>query len=481
MFCFTGLSNEVDFGVYNNTFNALERAIKERVFFVKQEGKFVPPYRPSAETFSTTMLNFKKQMRKLSCFTTPLEASAFAETCQPRKRKVYLKAALDNLTYGFNDRLSFIRSFVKAEKYNFTAKPDAVPRIIQPRDPRFLVETGRYIKPIEKKIYKNINVIFGDTVVYKGMNQANRGENLYRTWCQFKHPVAIGTDASRFDQHVSHAALLWEHSVYGLFYPQDKHFRRLMSLQRNNRCISYVGDGFVKYKTKHNRMSGDSNTSLGNVLIMCGLMFEFRTFIKINFSLVNDGDDCVIICEREDQIKIQDALPDFFMKCGFTMVTEKSVDIFERIVFCQCQPVMGPEGTYVMVRDPRVSISKDLVALKPLDEGNLAQRWLAAVGEGGMSLTSGMPVLQSFYSCLLRNSNGAKKLIDPTLEGGFFRNSIGMNSKVSPVSDESRLSFWLAFDIAPESQLALEAYYLNMTLTVGELGTRFAILPISHY
>jgi len=455
--------------------------VKERVFFVKTSSGFQTPHRPTAADFNSVMSSFTELLKKHSSFSTPLGAFAFANACQARKRKVYLKAAMDNQLHGFSDDLSFIRSFVKAEKYNFTAKPDAVPRVIQPRNPRYLVETGRYIKPIEKKIYKIINTIFDDTVVYKGLNQTDRGDNLYRTWSKFNDPVAIGADASRFDQHVSNAALQWEHRMYGLFYPKDKFFKRLMKLQRNNRCTGYTRDGFVKYRTQHNRMSGDSNTSLGNVLIMCGLMFEFRKYIGVNFSLINDGDDCVMICERQDQFKIQKEITGFFERSGFKMVTEATVDVLERVVFCQCQPVKDSNGVYRMVRDPRVAISKDLVSLKPLVTKQLSERWLSAVGHGGLSLGSGIPVIQAFYLCLLRNSNGAKPLTDPTLEGGFFRNSLGMHCKVSEVSSEARLSFWLAFDIPPEAQIALEEYYSRMDLSVGELGTRFVTLPLTDY
>lgn len=481
LFCFTGLSSECDFGVYNSDLNSLERAIKERVFFVKKNGVYSTPYRPTAQSFADVLSNFKSKIKKAVQYTTPMEAMRFAESYQGRRRTVYIAAARDNLTFGFHDKLSFIRAFVKAEKYNFTAKPDAVPRIIQPRDPRYLVETGRYIKPIEKKIYKTINDIDDDVVVYKGLNMQKRGKHLFNTWNKYIDPVAIGLDASRFDQHVSNAALEWEHSVYGMYYPDDKHFKRLMGLQRNNRCSAYVADGHVRYKTKHNRMSGDSNTSLGNVLIMCGMVYAFREFVSVPFSLVNDGDDCVIICERYHTSAIQQAIKPFFHTLGFTMEVEDPVDVFERIVFCQCQPVLDNTGSYTMVRDPRISTAKDAVSLKPLDCRHLDRRWLAAVGMGGTSLTAGMPVLQAYYQCYTRNSLGAKPLSDPTLEGGFFRNSKGMTLVSSQISDQSRLSFWLAFDIPPQSQLVLEEYYDQLSFTEGSLGMRFKTLPLSDF
>lgn len=480
-FCFTRLSDEMDYSVYDVNIHTLERAIKERVFFVCKDGKYSEPYRPQWKEFNALLIGFKVLMRKLAQYTTPLKALAFAESYQGRRRAAYLRAALKNQLFGFDDRSAIIRAFVKLEKYNFTLKLGPVPRLIQPRDDRFLVETGRYIKPIEKKVYKGIDTIFGERTVYKGLNMRDRGNALYKQWCNFRDPVAIGLDASRFDQHVSNVALEWEHSIYEMFYPGDPFFKRLMRLQRDNHCRAYTQDGSVSYRTKHNRMSGDSNTSLGNVLIMCASVYSLKEMLQIEFSLANDGDDCVIICERGDEWKIRKAVKGHFRALGFTMTVEETVDEFEKIEFCQAHPVFDKYGGYTMVRDPRTSISKDAVALKPLDNPSVARKWMAAVGLGGLSLTSGMPVLQAYYSYYIRHSQGADPLSDPTLEGGFFRLGVGMEAKRTPVSPESRCSFWVAFGIPPQSQMALEEYYDQLGFGTGDVGQRFAVLPISDH
>jgi len=154
------------------------------------------------------------------------------------------------------------------------------------------------------------------------------------------------------------------------------------------------------------------------------------------------------------------------------------VTVFEHIVFCQSQPIHLGDNKYVMVRDPRTSISKDLVSLKPLDNKVVKERWLSAVGQGGLSLTSGIPVCQEFYTCLHRNANGAKPLSDPTLEGGFFRLSKGMTARYTEIRAETRLSFWLAFNVTPQEQLVIEDYYKAQVLTTGVLHDRFCLLPL---
>jgi len=476
-YCFTGLSSSKNYRVYNNSLSAIERAILERVFYVKVDGKFQAPHRPSTESFEAAVGSFTDALRKRAQYTVPMEPMQFALSYQDRRRAIYTKAANENALLGFDPKTAQCGSFVKCEKYLFTAEKEPVPRIIQPRDPRYIIETGRYIKPIEKKVYNAINDIYGDIVVYKGQNALERAKNLHNTWSRYDKPVACGIDAHRFDQHVSNPALTWENKVYTPYYPGDKHFARLMKLQRNNVCKARCADGNVSYHTKHNRMSGDSNTSLGNVVIMCGILFGYREKFDIKFSLINDGDDCVLIMEQSELHKLQ-TMDSHFHSAGFTITKEDPVYEFEQIEFCQCRPVALDVGEYIMVRDPRKAIAKDCVAIKPLDNQSVRNQWCAAVGKGGISLTKGLPVLPQFYGVFNRASNGAKKLKDPTLTGGLFRLSRGMELKDKIVSDYSRYSFWLAFGVTPQEQLALEDYYNKYVMEVGDVNNRFTNLPI---
>lgn len=467
-----------DYRVYNTNFDALERAVKERVFYVLKDGEFREPSRPTVCQFNSMMERFTVAMDKLAQYTTPMERFAFANAYQGRRRATYIKAAEYVTTYGFLDKFSVVKAFVKVEKYCFDKK-EPVPRIIQPRDPRYLLESGRYNKPIEKKIFKAINKIFNAITVFKGLNMDQRGEAMYSAWCKYDKPVAIGLDASRFDQHVSNAALQWEHGRYQKYYPGDTYFKRLMGLQRSNKCHGRVSDGTVKYKTMHNRMSGDHNTTTGNVLIMCGSVYSFLSHYQITASLVNDGDDCVLICEREDESKILRLLPDYFSKLGFTMVVESPVYTFEHIEFCQAQPILTNRGTYRMVRSICKSLSKDATSLIPL-HNSIGRQWMAAVGLGGIALGSGIPIVQEYYSCLLRNSHGAKALRDPTLERGIAYTAQGMSGHYEDVSPETRLSFYLAFGVTPGEQIACEEYYRQLELTEGDLETRFVMLPLAN-
>jgi hypothetical protein len=471
------MSSGGNYSVYNATINALERAVKERVLMVCEDGLWKTPFRPSEKQFALRVSSFAERMKKLVRYSTPMSPLAFAMTFQGRKRTILLNAAKLNEERGFSDRCASIRPFLKHEKYLFSEGKSVIPRVIQPRDQRYIVETGRYIKPIEKLIYKAIDTVYGEATVFKGLNMEDRGNLLWKKWNRFKRPIAISIDVSKFDRSVSNAALKWEHKMYQAYYPGDRYFRRLMRLQRSNHGFGCCRDGFLTYATKHNRASGDSNTSLGNVLLMCGMVFDYLESIGIEMSVADDGDDCVILLEWIDAEKLS-GLSSWFKKAGFPVVIERPVEVFEQIVFCQSSPVRNYDGGYTMVRNPRASVGKDAVALKPLDNVSIARKWMAAVGDGGMALTSGMPVLQEYYSVYKRNSNGATPLVDTTIDGGFFRLSKGMTKDYRKPTDQTRMSFWLAFGITPEEQVSLEEYYRGITLGEGNILCRFNTLPM---
>lgn len=477
-YALTGLAQGNEYGVFNNSLAAMECAVKERIFYVKNDvGDFVETHKPTGLTVNTLLAGVSQHFKTNVKYTTPWKAKKFAETYVGRKRTVYLKACESLAQKRLTRKDSYIRMFVKAEKVNFSVRKRHVPRAIQPRSPRFLVESGRYIKPIEKKIYGFIDSMFEATTIFKGLNAENRGGVLYSHWQSFDDPVAVGLDAKRFDQHVSQAMLAWEHSIYRMFYPGDKYFAEIMSWQLENTGFGECSDGKIKYKVKGCRGSGDMNTALGNCLIMSSCVHQYAKASGIKIRLANDGDDCVVIMERVDLEHFNTHLEDYFHQLGFSMTVEKPVDIFEEIEFCQSRPVYDGEK-YIMVRDPRVAISKDCVALKPLDNKSICKMWCSAVGQGGMSLTGGIPVWQNFYKSIIKFSEGAKPLEDPTMMTGMKMLGKDMYRKYKPVNPATRFSFYLAFKISPQEQLAIEEYYNDVKFDLKGDTTRFVVLPM---
>jgi hypothetical protein len=311
--------------------------------------------------------------------------------------------------------------------------------------------------------------LFGHTTVIKGLNALESARVLRQKWDMFRDPVAVGLDASRFDQHVSLDALRWEHGIYLECFKQAKHRRRLAELlkfQEVNYCVGYTPDGKLEYTVVGTRMSGDMNTSLGNCVLMCSMIHAYLQDRKVTAQLANNGDDCVVFMERCDLERFMDGLNEWFLCMGFNMAVEKPVDEFEQIEFCQTHPVFDGQE-YIMCRNPFTALAKDSVMLQPY-QPSVFSGWLDAVGMGGLRMTGGLPIFQEFYAMYVRS--GKSRKIPKDLLPWSFRNwSAGMCRSYGEIAPQARASFWLAFGYTPDEQIVLENHYAKLKV-VNSLG-----------
>jgi len=464
--------NGIDFGVHNSNVENLKRALLERVFFVSGKTGFQRPPQPRPLAFKVNLKRFKQQFRKHVGYTTAWSFDQFVNSYTGRKYTMYENAVSSFELKPLDIRDSYISAFVKAEKVNFSAKSDPAPRVIQPRSPRYNAAVGIYIKAIEHKIYNVIADVYGAPTVSKGLNAGEMGKLIAWKWDQFNDPVAIGLDASRFDQHCSVQALKWEHSIYRLFFPKDKHFAKLLRWQLNNKGFGNCPDGKIKYTTEGCRMSGDMNTGLGNCLLMCGMIYAYMQSKNCRYELINNGDDCVLFMERQDINKLDDC-SDWFVDMGFTMKIEEPVYILEKVVFCQMSPIFdGIE--WLMVRDPRTCLTKDLISIKPLGNVNSWKFFCQAVSDSGLACAGGIPIFNEFYQML--NVGGRKrKVVD--LDCGLEFMADRMTRGYTKPTDEARLSFWRAFDIVPDTQLEIEGYFRTRIVFNPGPVVKFKLAP----
>jgi hypothetical protein len=171
--------------------------------------------------------------------------------------------------------------------------------------------------------------------------------------------------------------------------------------------------------------------------------------------------------DRSDVAAFTAAVPEWYGKLGFTMKIEDPVFVLEHVEFCQMHPVYdGIE--WRMVRNLN-ALTKDLVCTTNQQQ---VDKWVGAIGDGGLSLTAGLPIYQPFYEWLQkfgkdgRFNNTAKwKLYQSS---GFFRLSSLVHRSPCPIRVEARESFERAFGIGFAQQQALEWVYGQ--LSTGPLG-----------
>lgn len=449
-----GLTNDVF--VYNNTLVNLERGLAERVFNVERGGGFAPPPRPSVGAFASMHSLIPTLLGGM--VSTRITYQEFLAMYSGRKATRYGQAIDSLLVKSVVERDSYLKTFIKAEKVLATdAKPWPAPRVIQPRSYRYNTEVGRYLKPLEHRIYKCINKLWGEPVVMKGYTVEGTARVLRAKWNHFRNPVAIGLDASRFDQHVSVDALRWEHEVYlSCFHPSHReHLGRLLRWQLRNVGTARARDGHIKYHVDGCRMSGDMNTALGNVLLMCMMLYTYLRD-KPHVKVVNNGDDCVLIMEESDVSSVVPGISSHFLTLGFTMKIEAPVVVFEQIEFCRMKPVYTAQG-YKMVRTAGSAFVRDLTTIISIPNQPAARKWLHAIGTCGQSITHGVPVCHAMYTRLVEAGLESRTAADTWMSDSGFARLRSDHAEPVYVSPEARFSYWLAFGITPDEQEVLES------------------------
>nr|UZT54519.1 MAG: RNA-dependent RNA polymerase [flactilig virus 18] len=485
---FAGVSARVRFGVHNNTLRNGARALMERVFLSPAEGGALQPPPPCTANVAERLKRFRAGLMQRAGGARPVSREQFLDFYSGRRRQCYERAVRSLEESPITERdFGVKKAFVKAEKINFDSKPDPPPRVIQPRDPRYNVEVGVYLRPLEHQLYRGIADMLGGPTVMKGYSAEGVADQLRQMWEQFADPVAVGLDASRFDQHVRPEMLEWEHSVYVGCFAQDARakLKWLLKGQIDNKCYLRATDGTIRYKVRGSRMSGDMNTASGNCLIMCALVDQLCRERRVRFRLANNGDDCVVVMERRDCSRFMGGLEDWFLEFGFKMKVEAPVDVFERIEFCQAHPIYDGQR-WIMVRNPNTTLAKDACCVvRDYGWGKAAKDWLKAVGDCGLAMTGGIPVAQEHYAAMLRNgsADGPRRPIASVQETGMAMLSKGCSRGYSEVTEAARISFFDAWGVLPSHQEAYEAQLRDVRFTVpdspciGIIGASYGTLP----
>jgi len=484
LYSITELSGNMALGVNNADITTLECALLERMYYCEVKGAFEAPPPVPTGRFSARLSSFTAKLRALLRHANPISLDQVVEMYKGRKKTIYANAKAKFERMGLTRKHGYLNSFVKLEKVN----PSKAPRCIQPRNPVYNVKMATFIKPIEHRVYDAIRKIYGDgPTVIKGFNVQQIGAIVRGKWRSFNDPVAIGLDATKFDMHVSVEALEWEHSVYNDVY-RSKELASMLRWQVDNRGFGWCKDGFLRYSVKGRRASGDMNTSLGNCLIMCGLVYEYALLRGVQIKLCNNGDDCVVMMERRDEAAFMQGLDSWFLEMGFRMVAEKPVYDLNHIEFCQMRPIELDDGTCLMVRNIPTALRKDSLCTTDISNAKARKGWFTAVGKGGLSLTGGIPVAQNFYRAYERMGEGYENKIALQLrrQSGMGRLSEGIERTFVEPSANVRLQVYKAWGISPDLQVAFERHMdeyqytdvpMSATDTHQNYSTIFHALP----
>lgn len=426
--------------------------LKERVFFLDDQGTLKPPCLREAQELSNVVDSIVCQVGHCSRLT----GGEFIASRNGSKRATYIRAR--QLLSDNPASLASLAQLAFFTKYENTLwEKKQVPRIISPRDPRFNYLLGRYTVAIEHRVFDAMAAAIGsDVVIAKGLTQQGKAglidSKLRPGW------ACVGLDASRFDQTIGEQLLLAEHSVYQKLFPGDRVLSNLLRCQLHNRGVARCRDGHVVADIGAMRCSGDQNTSLGNCIVSYLLAVKFCQEHSIaQFDLLCDGDDLLLFVPAVYLSRLHN-LGAWYLRWGMRMKVEEPAFVPERVEFCQSRPVWGPDG-WVLVRNPAKVLTTDFAGGSRLEKLEDYECHMRSVGVCGLSMAAGIPILQAYYAWAI--SNGRTGKFDFGELGGVgyqYRLQVkaGHDAKACLVTPETRESFALAFGVEPHEQLDME-------------------------
>jgi hypothetical protein len=325
--------------------------------------------------------------------------------------------------------------------------------MIQARSPRFNVELGVYLKPMEHQLYR-LKSDKGLPLLGKGLNMTERGQTLRAIWDSYDSPVCVSLDGSRWDQHISKEVLEIEHRVYTRMC-NDSYLATLLKQQLHNRCVTARG---WKYKTRGKRMSGDMNTALGNCVLMCIMVRAYLKEINIAGDIFDDGDDVLLIVDSRHLQRVLDTADKIFLSFGQEIKVENISHRFEDIEWCQGHPVLV-DGQYQMVANWRKVLSQSAAGVRYWHEDRTRYDMGFSVGQCLLSMYRGVPILNKYAERLCSRGR-----LNRDIYQSDWIHKLGRNTNKSELGAlvsreptiETRSSFARAFGVDEIDQLHIE-------------------------
>lgn len=317
--------------------------------------------------------------------------------------------SLDKTPLGRED--TDIALFLKAEKWVVEPGDLLKPaRAIQYRGPRYNIELGRYLLPLEETLWSCLNtggVRVRDNVwLYssKGLTPDARAGQVATLWSRYPGGRALCLDHSRFDAHLSQEVLRMEHEIYlGLLKP-CRLLRWLLAAQCKTRGRTKHGR---KYRGVGGRMSGDVNTALGNTIVSA-LVLLAATHDFSELSILVEGDDGVVFGPGSALERLEGILGGRVLPYGFELKIS-SARTLGGIDYCSGRVIVGSHGKEPMwVRAWPKPMATDPWTAQPVF-GQKAMRAKAyTMAVSAWVQYEGLPVYQAWAQWLLSHCSPAK-------------------------------------------------------------------------
>lgn len=361
------------------------------------------------------------------------------------KRKQYLRACDMLEQEGLMRKDAVLKMFVKPDKIAMGEIASKAPRAIQYRSPKYNLLLASYLKDFEHQFYTVKTGPSETCDIAKGKNLVERADDILAKATHFRDPVFFNIDYSKMDSCVrpEHQRSIFRR-VYLKKFP-SKTLKRLLFYQLKNKGYSKNG---IRYRVQGTRCSGDFTTGFENSLINWIIMRYVLHSAGLIGELYLDGDDSVVMVERQDADKFIEFANKLIPQLGFEIKMSRADDI-QQVDFCQSRLLLTEPPR--MARNPLRALSNFNISLKTYP----AKIWpnlIQAKADCERFGNPGVPILQRIGErCDLK----VKALLDKEQEDWL---KLQRTAPSLHVTDSVRQSYCIAWDISPYEQELIEEY-----------------------
>lgn len=295
-----------------------------------------------------------------------------------------------------------VSMFLKAEKWVLMpGEPLKPARAIQFRGPRYNIELGRYLLPLEELLWSNLGhggVRIRDQVWLhssKGLTPNARARQVRALWDRYPGARALCLDHSRFDAHLSEEVLRMEHRVYTGLLGGARLLRWLLAAQCRTKGSTKHGR---KYRTSGGRCSGDVNTALGNTIVS-GLVLIAASHDISELSILVEGDDGVVFGPGPVIQHLGQVLAGRVLAYGFELKISEARTLGE-IDYCSGRVIVG-EGDPRWVRAWPKPFTTDPWTARPVQGAKARTAKAYTMAVSAWVQYRGVPVYQAWGEWLM--------------------------------------------------------------------------------
>lgn len=283
------------------------------------------------------------------------------------------------------------KGFVKTEQYPF--KDDGQGGTSAP--PRGIIVPGKESTAYGLKFTHLIEHYLKRSPNFsKGKNFEEVANDLKNLWDKTPGaPCVIGCDFTQFENGISAIVLVASMALYHHLTGMPANY-----IKSWLKKTIYFGNSWLIHEIAK-RISGEYQTSLGNMLIVGAILHCIQHSVKYDVDWYSAGDDCMFFVDKLHVEDLKTHIKDVVEKFGMLIKLEDVYEEFDRIHFCQQYPVLTQRG-WVMMNDIMRVLDKLATQPKPLIHSKMAENRLGCLGDYLNYLYGSLPFLHDLIGKL---------------------------------------------------------------------------------